>query len=222
MIMNLFSIFDPSIFILSFSPWFFIFIMFIINLIGGFKKSKYISFLKIIILFIRNEIKPLLGVFSFKGIILMYLGVFISLLLINFFSLFPFIFTGTAHIILAFPFAFVFWIGIMVFGWIYNRKHIIAHIVPLGTPLVLINFMVLIELISNIIRPITLSVRLTANIVAGHLLLRLLGSFSLIRYVNFSLSFLGIIILSLLELSVAFIQSYVFITLITLYSTEIH
>lgn len=97
-----------------------------------------------------------------------------------------------------------------------------AHLVPIGTPLLLMNFMVLIEIVSNIIRPITLSVRLCANIVAGHLLLRLLRNFSLIRINHIIYSFLGLIILGVLEIAVALIQGYVFITLISLYSTEIH
>jgi F-type H+-transporting ATPase subunit a len=86
----------------------------------------------------------------------------------------------------------------------------------------LINFIVIIELVRNIIRPITLSVRLCANIVAGHLLLRLLRNFSITSFTLFTISFSGIVILGLLEIAVALIQSYVFITLSSLYATEIH
>ena len=93
--------------------------------------------------------------------------------------------------------------------------------VPLGTPYVLINLMVIIELISNIIRPITLSVRLTANMIAGHLLLSLLRNSSLQSVYFFSLSSLGLVLLTILELRVALIQAYVFSMLITLYSTEV-
>jgi len=82
--------------------------------------------------------------------------------------------------------------------------------------------MVLIEIVRNIIRPITLSVRLSANIVAGHLLIRLLGNFSLISKTNLLSSSITLLALTGLEIGVALIQAYVFITLITLYSTEIH
>jgi len=92
----------------------------------------------------------------------------------------------------------------------------------MGTPLILINFIVLIELVSNIIRPITLSVRLCANIVAGHLLLSLLSNFSLNRFIYFYYSLSGLLILGILEIAVALIQGYVFITLVSLYSTEIY
>jgi F-type H+-transporting ATPase subunit a len=110
----------------------------------------------------------------------------------------------------------------MRFGWVKNTNHILAHLVPQGTPGALINFMVLIELVSNLIRPITLCVRLTANIIAGHLLISLLGN-ALVRISLTGTAFLLIIpiMLTILEAAVACIQAYVFITLITLYTTEI-
>ena len=98
-----------------------------------------------------------------------------------------------------------------------------AHLVPQGTPSVLIPFIVLIERVSNIIRPGTLAVRLAANIIAGHLLLTLLGSVG----PSLSSSILSILIFSqilllILESAVAVIQSYVFAVLRTLYTREIN
>jgi F-type H+-transporting ATPase subunit a len=98
----------------------------------------------------------------------------------------------------------------------------LAHLVPLGTPGVLIPFIVLIETVSNVIRPGTLAVRLAANIIAGHLLLVLLGNqgpsitFSLLRVLLVTQ-----ILLLTLERAVAVIQSYVFAVLATLYSREV-
>lgn len=93
---------------------------------------------------------------------------------------------------------------------------------PLGTPGILIPFIVLIETISNLIRPGTLAVRLAANIIAGHLLLVLLGS----QGPSLSSSLLSFllgtqILLLTLEGAVAIIQSYVFAVLATLYSREV-
>lgn len=94
---------------------------------------------------------------------------------------------------------------------------------PQGTPAVLIPFIVCIETISNVIRPGTLAVRLTANIIAGHLLLTLIGntgnSLSLI-IINFLI--IGQIALLILESAVSIIQSYVFAVLSTLYSSEVN
>jgi len=94
--------------------------------------------------------------------------------------------------------------------------------VPLGTPGVLMPFIVLIETIRNIIRPGTLAVRLAANIIAGHLLLVLLGN----QGPNLSSVLLGVllfiqVLLLTLESAVAVIQSYVFAVLATLYSREV-
>jgi len=94
--------------------------------------------------------------------------------------------------------------------------------VPSGTPGALMPFIVLIETIRNIIRPITLSVRLIANIVAGHLLITLLGNQTAIasNIILMSLIFTQILLLTL-ETAVAIIQSYVFAVLSTLYSSEV-
>jgi len=94
--------------------------------------------------------------------------------------------------------------------------------VPQGTPPVLIPFIVLIETIRNIIRPGTLAVRLSANIIAGHLLLTLLGNTgnSLSTFIV-SLLIIAQLLLLTLETAVAVIQSYVFTILSTLYSREV-
>lgn len=223
MITNLFSIFDPSMFLINVYPWIFSSLIILSFFHRKFWiKSKNIISLILLFIPLKKEISPLLGSFLKKGNFIILLFLFISIFLINFFALFPFIFTPTAHMMVTFPCAFILWLSFIIFGWINNTKNIMAHLVPIGTPFILINFIVLIEIVSNVIRPITLSVRLCANMVAGHLLLRLLRNFSLTRFNYFIYSFLGLIILGVLEIAVALIQGYVFITLISLYSTEIH
>src|SRR5438132_1982483 len=95
----------------------------------------------------------------------------------------------------------------------------LTHLVPKGTPSMLISFMVCIETTRNIIRPITLSVRLTANMIAGHLILRLLGGLSNTT-VALPFIILAQLILVSLEIAVSVIQAYVFTVLLTLYSSE--
>jgi len=223
MITNLFSIFDPSLYILNVYPWVFVFIVFILFLNNKFILKNKLELRSFLIIYpLIKELKPLLSINVKKGNLIFLLILFLSIFIVNFMALFPFIFTVTGHIIITFSLSLIIWLSFIIFGWINNSNNIIAHLVPIGTPLALINFIVLIEIISNIIRPITLSVRLCANIVAGHLLLRLLRNFALINVFNFSFSLAGLLILGILEVAVALIQSYVFITLITLYSTEIH
>jgi len=98
----------------------------------------------------------------------------------------------------------------------------LAHLVPQSTPGALMPFMVVIETIRNIIRPLTLAVRLMANMVAGHLLITLLGNQTTLTSGLIFLSLiLTQIILLTLESAVAIIQSYVFAVLSTLYAREI-
>jgi F-type H+-transporting ATPase subunit a len=88
--------------------------------------------------------------------------------------------------------------------------------VPLGTPLALSQFITIIERVRLIIRPITLSVRLAANITAGHILIALCRS-PIFIINTFTIA---LFILLLLEIAVAFIQAYVFVTLISMYLSE--
>lgn len=115
------------------------------------------------------------------------------------------------------------WLCFIIYGWLNHTQHIFAHLVPQGTPAVLIPFMVCIETIRNVIRPGTLAVRLRANIIAGHLLITLLGNTGpSLSYILVTLLIIGQIALLVLESAVAIIQSYVFAVLRTLYSREVN
>lgn len=108
----------------------------------------------------------------------------------------------------------------MLFGWRIKNKDIFAHLVPMSTPVVLMPFMVLIERIRRVIRPLTLAIRLSANIIAGHLLITLLGN-QLAELKMFGLLMPTEIMLVTLEIAVSLIQAYVFSILITLYISEV-
>merc|ERR1712126_376799 len=114
-------------------------------------------------------------------------------------------------------------LGRIIISIIFQYNNLFAHLVPKGTPGFLIPIMVIIETVRNIIRPLTLSIRLAANIVAGHLLLTLLGSqIPNVRSISFLVLFFSLyLLLLLLEVSVACIQSYVFIILNSLYLNEL-
>ena len=115
------------------------------------------------------------------------------------------------------------WVAFILYGWINHTQHMFAHLVPQGTPGPLIPFIVLIETIRNVIRPGTLAVRLAANIIAGHLLLTLLGSTGPSLSMSLvTLLLISQILLLTLEAAVAVIQSYVFAVLRTLYAREVN
>lgn len=224
MISNLFSVFDPSSSIFNLSlNWLRTFIgLLIIPSIYWFIPSRYHIIWNNILTTLHKEFKVLLGNPNQKGITLIFVSLFSLILFNNFIGLFPYIFTSTSHLTLTLILALPLWLAFIIYGWLNHTQHIFAHLVPQGTPGVLIPFMVCIETISNVIRPGTLAVRLTANIIAGHLLITLLGNTgpSLSSIIIIVLLIVQILLL-ILESAVAIIQSYVFAVLRTLYSSEV-
>jgi len=225
MITNLFSVFDPSSSIFNLSlNWLSTFIgLLIIPPIFWLIPSRYHIIWNSILSVLHKEFKTLLGTTGIPGSTFIFISLFSIIVFNNFIGLFPYIFTSTAHITLSLSLALPLWLRFILYGWINHTQHIFAHLVPQGTPAILIPFMVCIETIRNVIRPGTLAVRLTANIIAGHLLITLLGntgpslSIILVRFLV-----IGQIALLILESAVAIIQSYVFAVLRTLYSREVN
>ena len=219
MITNLFSIFDPTLRSFSFS-WSILFCVFIILPRFFWARGSVTSFFSSIINFIAKEISYSVPFFV-KGLFSFISSIFILIFLYNFLALFPFLFCVTSHICITIPLAYSFWLGIILFSWSSSLKLFLAHLVPSGTPLGLISFMVLVELLRNIIRPLALTFRLTANIIAGHLLISLVGGFLLNLPILLFLP--GVFLQSflvLIELGVSLIQAYVFSTLLLLYLSE--
>nr|YP_009351174.1 ATP synthase F0 subunit 6 [Embiratermes brevinasus]AQP28778.1 ATP synthase F0 subunit 6 [Embiratermes brevinasus] len=158
-----------------------------------------------------------------KGNSFILASLFLMILTNNFLGLFPYIFTSTSHLALTLTLALPLWMSFMLFGWIKNTNHMFEHLVPQGTPAMLMPFMVIIETISNLIRPGTLAVRLAANMIAGHLLLTLLGNNGpAMSHTLLTVLITAQILLLILEGAVAIIQSYVFAILSTLYSSEVN
>lgn len=225
MIRNLFSVFDPSSSIFNLSlNWLRTFLgILIIPSIYWLIPSRYHIFWNNILLTLHKEFKTLLGPIGSNGSTFIFVSLFSIILFNNFIGLFPYIFTRTSHLTLTLTLALPLWLCFILFGWINNTQHIFAHLVPQGTPTVLIPFIVCIETIRNIIRPGTLAVRLTANIIAGHLLLTLLGNTGpSISTILVRVLLIVQIALLVLESAVAIIQSYVFAVLRTLYSREVN
>lgn len=225
MITNLFSVFDPSTTIFNLSlNWLRVFIgLLLIPISFWFIPSRYQIIWNNVLITLHKEFKNLLGPSGHNGSTFIFISLFSLILFNNFIGLFPYIFTGTSHLVFTLTLALPLWIRFIVYGWINHTQHIFAHLVPQGTPAVLIPFIVCIETIRNVIRPGTLAVRLTANIIAGHLLLTLIGNTGpSISYILVSLLIIGQIALLILESAVAIIQSYVFAVLRTLYSREVN
>nr|WKK30200.1 ATP synthase subunit 6 [Ancistrocerus ichneumonideus] len=221
MLSNLFSIFDPQTSLKTALNWLSIFIIFILfpkNM--WFKQNKMLTLFKIISMFLFNELNKLLQKHNHNNIVF-FMIIFFTLISMNFIGLFPYIFTPSSHLTITLPLSLSMWLSFMIFSWTKKTNFMFAHLVPLGTPSILMPFMVIIESISNIIRPGTLAIRLSANMIAGHLILCLLGSTgpNLTFFILIMLIIAQIMLFSL-EMAVSIIQSYVFMTLSSLYSNE--
>nr|YP_010464292.1 ATP synthase F0 subunit 6 [Exostira schroederi]UUL71669.1 ATP synthase F0 subunit 6 [Exostira schroederi] len=223
MIMNLFSSFDPS------SNWNFslnwmstLIIILLTPPIFWIVPSRITILWVNTIKTLHNEFKIIAGPKS-NGSTLLFISLFSLIVFNNFMGLFPYVFTASSHMTFSLSLALPLWLSFMIFGWFNNTTHMLAHLVPQGTPPVLMPFMVCIETISNTIRPGTLAIRLSANMIAGHLLLTLLGNTgSLMSSTLLPILIITQILLLVLESAVAIIQSYVFAVLTTLYSSEVN
>lgn len=222
MIINLFSIFDPATSLNYSLNWIRrIWVYLFLPILYWFIPSRWNYFIFLIINFLIKEIKLLLNLKNNIINLIIYISLFIIILLNNFIGLFPYIFTRSAHITIRLTLSLVLWLSYIFFGWIKNINFIFTHLVPQGTPFILIPFIVLIERIRNIIRPGTLAVRLSANIIAGHLLITLISSTGVnLRFFLLILILLRQSLLIILEVRVSIIQAYVFSVLRTLYRTE--
>nr|YP_010946990.1 ATP synthase F0 subunit 6 [Sorineuchora bivitta]WGO57747.1 ATP synthase F0 subunit 6 [Sorineuchora bivitta] len=226
MMTNLFSVFDPSSSISTLSiNWMSTLIgLMIIPVSMWLIPSRNFVLWNSVVTTLHKEFKTLIGFKSInKGSTLVFISLFSIIMINNFMGLFPYVFTSTSHLVMTLSIALPLWLTYMLYGWVYNTQHMLAHTVPQGTPPILMPFMVCIETISNLIRPLTLAVRLAANMIAGHLLLTLLGNTgSSLGLILLTMLILTQILLLMLESAVAIIQAYVFAVLSTLYSSEVN
>nr|YP_002120638.1 ATP synthase F0 subunit 6 [Ailurus fulgens]CAM98577.1 ATPase subunit 6 [Ailurus fulgens] len=167
--------------------------------------------------------KQMLSTHNYEGqswaLMLMSLILFIGST--NLLGLLPHSFTPTTQLSMNLGMAIPLWAGTVVTGFRYKTKASLAHFLPQGTPIFLIPMLVIIETISLFIQPMALAVRLTANITAGHLLIHLIGGATLvlmnISTVTALITFIILVLLTILEFAVALIQAYVFTLLVSLY-----
>nr|AAM96497.1 ATP synthase 6 [Dascyllus trimaculatus] len=148
----------------------------------------------------------------------------IFLITLNMLGLLPYTFTPTTQLSLNMAFAVPLWLATVLIGLRYQPNHALAHLLPEGTPTLLIPILIIIETISLFIRPLALGVRLTANLTAGHLLIQLIATAAfvllpLMPAVAIMTSIL-LLLLTLLEVAVDMIQAYVFVLLVSLYLQE--
>lgn len=151
----------------------------------------------------------------------LFFTIFFLILFSNLVGLVPFAFAPTSHICFTLSLALTCNIAFIIIGFKENGLTFLRLFVPQGSPRFLLPLIVVIEFISYLLRTFSLSIRLFANIMAGHTLLHILASF-VIGFVSFfpSLSiipFIVILLVCLLEIGIGFLQAYVFVILLSIY-----
>nr|YP_010938725.1 ATP synthase F0 subunit 6 [Acanthogobius lactipes]WLE73510.1 ATP synthase F0 subunit 6 [Acanthogobius lactipes] len=148
----------------------------------------------------------------------------VYIIFLNTLGLLPYTFTPTTQLSMNLGLAVPMWLSTVLVGFRNQPTASLGHLLPEGTPILLIPVLIIIETISLFIRPVALGVRLTANLTAGHLLMQLisLAAFALISSMPIVaiLTSIVLLLLTILEIAVAMIQAYVFILLISLYLQE--
>jgi F-type H+-transporting ATPase subunit a len=154
-------------------------------------------------------------------------SLFIFVLIANLFGMIPFAFTVTSHIIVTFALAMLVFLTVTIYGFVRHGTHFLRVFVPSGVPMYVLPLVVLIELISFLSRPISHSVRLFANMLAGHITLKvfagfvgsLLGAGALLAPIAV-LPLAMVVALTALEFLIAFLQAYVFAILTCIYLND--
>ena len=169
--------------------------------------------------FVANLLRDTVGSEGRKYFPLVF-TLFMFILCGNLLGMVPYSFTFTSHIVVTFALAFVIFIGVTVLVFAKHGMHFFSFFVPPGTPLPMYPLLIPIEVISYLSRPISLSVRLFANMLAGHTLLKVIAGFVA------ALGFFGVLPLAFvvaltgLEILIAFLQAYVFTILTCLYIND--
>ncbi len=145
---------------------------------------------------------------------------FMFILFGNMLGMLPYGFTFTSHIIVTFTLALVVFVGVTVLGFVKHGIGFLKFFAPSGVPIFIMPLLIPIEIISYLSRPISLSVRLFANMLAGHTLLKVFGGFVIALGVAGVVPFAFLVALMGLELLIAFLQAYVFAILTCLYIND--
>lgn len=190
--------------------------------------SKWFTFQELIYDTILNIAKSQIGGKSwglyFPFIYTFFIFIFIS----NLISLIPYSFALTAQIIFIISLSIIIWLGVTILGFYKHGLVFFSLFVPSGTPLALVPLLVVIELLSYIARAISLGLRLAANIIAGHLLIIILGGL-LLNFITINLftiifgfvPFIIILAILFLEFAIAIIQAYVWTILTSSYLKDV-
>jgi F-type H+-transporting ATPase subunit a len=174
------------------------------------------SFAEMLYTLVSNMVRDNAGRDGMKYFPLIF-SLFIFVLFGNVIGIIPGTFTFTSHIIVTFGLAFAVFVAVTVLGFARHGAHYLRMFFPHGAPLWTAAILIPVELISYLSRPISLSVRLFANMTAGHVLLKVIGGFVVALGAAGIVPFLFLVPLTMLELFIAVLQAYIFTILTCVY-----
>uniref|UniRef100_A0AB39A5Z7 ATP synthase subunit a n=1 Tax=Chaetopterus qiani TaxID=3230731 RepID=A0AB39A5Z7_9ANNE len=232
MMMDIFSSFDPrdfpSIFSISIPnvfPWVVSLMItpMIFNQLWVYP-SRISSIFMAPLSFMMSQVIKLTGV-HLAGFASTISSLFIFLMVVNLLGLAPYIFGLTGHIVISLSLSLPIWLSLIMSAIAFSPSSWAASFLPTGTPPALSSFLILIEAVSISVRPVTLAVRLTANITAGHTILGMVGIYASSALLSLStVSFFVLYMFHfgymMFEFGVALVQGYIFCLLVSLYSNE--
>jgi F-type H+-transporting ATPase subunit a len=176
--------------------------------------------------FIANTLRSSAGNEGMKFFPLVF-SLFMFILTVNLIGILPYAFTVTSHIIITVSLALLVFLTVVIYGFAKNGLHFFKLFVPSGVPIYILPLVTFIEVLSFLSRPVSHSVRLFANMLAGHITLKVFGGFVVMLGAAGWLGWLGAVLplgltvaLTALELLVAFLQAYVFAILTCIYLND--
>ncbi|MEK9672800.1 MAG: F0F1 ATP synthase subunit A [Rhodospirillaceae bacterium] len=186
---------------------------------GALVPGRWQSMAELSYIFIANLIKDTVGSEG-RAYFPFIFSVFMFVLFGNLLGMVPYSFTFTSHIIVTFTMAAVIFVGVTIIAVAKHGMHFFSFFMPPGVPMLMAPLLIPIEVISYLSRPISLSVRLFANMLAGHTLLKVFAGFIISLGLFGVAPWLFVVALTGLEIVIAFLQAFVFTILTCLYLND--
>lgn len=228
MIRDIFSIFDPARFRFL-TPTVTVLIFINILIVAAIQLAiwktsiRKLSLISPVIQFILEQLFRTSSL-RLKGLSSIIMNLFILIILINLIGIVPYCPSSSRHLIITLSIGLPIWIRMLISRFRFSPKKSTAHFLPDGAPEWLNPFLVIIETTRVLVRPITLSFRLAANITAGHIVLTLISIYAARAFFTSSYSFFMLMSLRsgyiAFELAICLIQAYIFCLLLSLYSDD--
>ena len=200
---------------------------YLVTVHGGYLiPSRWQSIVEMIFQFVRSLVEEQIGPQGRKYFPLIF-TTFLFLLSANLIGMIPYSFTSTCHLVVTFGLSVTLFIGITIVGFQHHGLHFFSFLLPKGAPLILAPLLVVLELVSYCFRAVSLGVRLFANMMAGHTLVKIISSFAWtmlsvggILAVASVIPVVIVFALTGLEIGVACLQAYVFTILVCIYLND--